>query len=345
MTDPPMIRTSERKCWRRCPKQWEWAYLKGLRSNRAPATALWFGTGVHEALAQWLDGGFYRGEKPSKFFANWAGDEIRELELIQDRSEDGVDFEIKEYVDAKELGVSLLDRYIDYYGDDGDKETLAVEQTFQVEIVEGHKVIATFAGTFDGVFLDHSDGGIYLWEHKTANRVATAFLRLDDQAGGYFAVADIVLHHQGVLEKNEHVEGVLYNYLRKADEDERPQNEKGEYLNKDGKVSLRQPQPVFHRELIDRNKNEVATQMRRLRDEVKIMNEMRAGRFPIIKNTAWDCPRCQFFDMCVLDEKNPRAAREYQALNYTEYDPYQDHRKSAGELWMRQGFSKKRKRS
>jgi hypothetical protein len=64
------------------------------------------------------------------------------------------------------------------------------------------------------------------------------------------------------------------------------------------------------------------------------MNEMRTGRLPVIKNTAWDCPRCPFFDMCVLDEKNPRAAREYQALNYTEYDPYADHRKSAGELWM-----------
>jgi hypothetical protein len=292
---------------------------------------------VHFALAEWLDGGFYRGPRPSETFRKWAGEEVRDMKVQAAGSEDGVEFDIDKYVDATALGVSLLDRYVDHYGEDEDKETLAVEQTFQVEITSGQKgqqrVIAIFVGTFDGVFLDHSDGGIYLWEHKTANRVATAFLRLDDQAGGYFAVSDIVLHHQGVLEKNEHVEGVLYNYLRKAEEDERPRNEKGECLNLDGKVSKRQPQPVFHRELIDRNRNEVATQMRRLRDEVEIMNGMREGRIPIIKNTAWDCPRCQFFDMCVLDEKNPRAAREYQALNYNQYDPYSDHRKSAGELW------------
>jgi hypothetical protein len=335
MTDPPIVRTSERKAWRRCPKAWEWGWVKGLRSGRAPATALWFGSGVHEALANYYDGGFYRGEKPSKFFANWAGDEIRQLEMIRSQSEDGIDFEIKEYVDAKELGVSLLDRYIDYYGEDSDKETLAVEQAFQVEIVDGPKgnqrVIAIFVGTFDGVFLDHTDGSIYLWEHKTANRVATAFLRLDDQAGGYYAVANIVLHHQGVLNKNERVEGVLYNYLKKQEEDERAQDERGQYLNLDGKVSKRQPGPTFQRELIDRNKNEVATQIRRLRDEVKIMNGMRDGSLPIIKNTAWDCPRCQFFSPCVLEEKNPRAAREYIAQNYTEYDPYADHRKSAAE--------------
>lgn len=304
----------------------------GLRSKGRPASALWFGTGVHLALADWYDEGFSRGPLPADTFGEWADGEIEEIEVYQEYREDDKDIVVREYADFKALGVSLLERYVEAYGEDPDLETLAIEQPFQVEIVDTKgKVIAIFSGTFDGVTLDHRDGRIYLWEHKTANRIATAYLSMDDQAGGYYAVADTVLRHQGILGKNEHIDGVLYNFLRKAAEDDRPMNKEGLYLNKDGSVSKQQPGPVFHREPISRNRREVQQQFRRMRDEVTIMNKMRTGELPVIKNTAWDCPRCPFYNMCVLDEKNPRAARELMGQNFTKYDPYADHRKSASE--------------
>jgi hypothetical protein len=292
---------------------------------------LWFGTGVHIALAEWYDGGFHRGPLPAETFANWVGDEIEEIPA-RDYGDDG-EIVREEFIDAKELGVSLLTLYVEAYGKDKSLETLAVEQPFQVEIVDGKgNVIAIFSGTFDGVTLDHSDGRIYLWEHKTAAQVATAYLAMDDQAGGYYSVAEVVLHHQGILEKGEHIEGVLYNFIRKAIPDKRPMNKHGLYLNKDNSVSKQQPKPIFHREVIDRNPREVNRQFNRMRDEVTLMNKMKSGELPVIKNTAWDCPRCPFWTLCVLDEKNPRAAKEFMELKYRYEDPYKDHRKSAAEL-------------
>jgi hypothetical protein len=328
---PPYLRTSERKSFRRCPQQWDWAWNQGLRSTSRPDAPLWFGTGVHIALAEWYDGGFSRGPLPAETFANWVGEEQEAIKVFNNYREDDTDITLAEYEDALILGVAMLEGYIDTYDDDPELETLAVEQPFQVDIVDQDGVIAVFSGTFDGVLLDHADGRIYLWEHKTAGNISTAFLRLDDQAGGYFAVADMVLSHQGILEKDEHIDGVLYNYLRKAMPDERPMNDDGLYLNKDGSVSKNQPKPLFHREVIDRKPREVSAQFRRIRDEVRIMNKMRTGELPVIKNTSWDCPRCPFFNMCVLHEKGGKAWEEFRDLNYIKYDPYQDHRKSAAE--------------
>lgn len=331
--EPPYLRTSERKSFRRCPQQWWWAWVQGLRSKGRPATQLWFGTGVHIALAEWYDGGFHRGPHPSDTFAKWVGEEVEDIRVLTEVTEDDKNIMVEEFLDAKELGISLLDRYVAAYGKDKDLETLAVEQPFQVEIVDSNgNVIAIFSGTFDGAFLDHRDGRIYLWEHKTASRISTAYLSLDDQAGGYYAVADTVLRHQGILAKNEHIDAVLYNFIRKAAEDDRPINKEGLYLNKDGSVSKQQPGPVFYREPVSRNRREVQQQFRRMRNEVTIMNKMRTGELPVIKNTAWDCPRCPFYAMCVLDEKNPRAARELMDQGFVTYDPYLEHRKSAAEL-------------
>jgi hypothetical protein len=225
---------------------------------------------------------------------------------------------------------------VKHYGKDPELETVAIEQPFQIEIYDGRtkggSPLAYFAGTFDGVLYDHEDGHYYLWEHKTAASISTAFLQLDSQAGGYFAVADYVLRSLGLLEASEAIEGVLYNYLRKAVPDLRPRNAEGRYLNKNGEVSARQPQAEFHREVVERNPGEVQSQLRRLRDEVTVMNGIRAGKIPLLKNTSWNCPRCPFFDLCVLDEKgNQRAVREYKKSSFIVTDPYADHRKSASE--------------
>ena len=71
--------------------------------------------------------------------------------------------------------------------------------------------------------------------------------------------------------------------------------------------------------------------MRRLADEVTWMNAIRDGTMPLIKNTSWACPRCPYFEMCELHERNAQSYQEYKKLAYVVRDPYRDHRKSAGD--------------
>lgn len=288
-------------------------------------------------MAQWYKPGFRRGLQPATYWDRWLTEELNQP-VMAGRSIRKHDQAIGDpiFVDARELGITMLKRYVKQYGRDSEMETLAIEQTFQFDIydgrIKGAGPIAMYAGTFDGVTYDHEDGEIYLWEHKTAQKISTAFLDLDDQAGTYYAIATEVLKHQGILERGEYINGVLYNYLRKAKADPREQDKRGMYLNKDGSVSARQPAPFFHREVIDRNPDEVQRQFRRIRDEVLLMNDVRSGRVPVIKNTNWNCPYCPFFDMCKLDEKgNKRGVAQYRKLAYVETDPYADHRKSAAD--------------
>jgi hypothetical protein len=323
-----MVRTSERKAFRTCPQAWWWQYREGLTPKGRPAGALWFGTGVHFALAEWYQPGLRRGVRPATTFNKWVGKETHELIAA------GKDkFGETEYEDARVLGVSMLQGYIEKYGKDESLETIAVEQPFQIDILdEDGNYVCTAVGTLDGVTYDNLDGFIYLWEHKTAAQISTAFLSLDDQAGTYFAVSSIVLREQGLLAKDERIAGVLYNYLRKGKPDDRPKDERGHYLNKDGSVSAKQPAPLYHREVIERNAGEVNRQIARLRDDAVHMMAVREGKMPLIKNTNFRCPQCKFFELCQLDEKgNQKAVTAYKRLSFTVQDPYADHRKSASE--------------
>jgi Zierdtviridae exonuclease len=328
--NPPIIRTSERKEFRRCPQRWWWGYRCGLRGKGKPADALWFGTGIHVALASWYGEAFHRGPLPAHTFRDWIGNEVREIKAnLTDRDRDWFDEPV--YIDAGDLGQEMLSEYVRTYGIDRSLEILAVEQPFQVELTEDDEVVAIFAGTFDGVALDHEDGNIYLLEHKTAGSVKTAHLPLDDQAGGYFAAATVVLRHQGIIAPRENISGIMYNFLRKAMPDPRERNKAGAYLNKDGSISKRQPPPPFHREWIDRSPGEVRSQLQRITDEVVIMNGIRNGELPITKNTNDQCTYCPFYTMCLLHERGGNAWKEFRDKEYRIEDPYADHRKSTAE--------------
>jgi Zierdtviridae exonuclease len=329
--ETPILRTSERTAFRRCPQRWWWAFPCGLKSRQKPADALWFGIGIHEALADWYVDGYDRGPIPADTFEEWVGDEIRFIKANYADHDRGW-FDEPVYEEAGELGIAMLDHYLDVYEDDPYLEILAIEQPFEIEIVdETGKVIAIFRSRFDGVAIDHKEGEIELLEHKTAGAIKTAHLPLDDQAGAYFAVATIVLRHQGILGKRENIAGIKYNFLRKSKPDLRERDPHGRYLNKNGEVSKRQGSPAFIREFVDRTPREVNQQIRRIADEVTIMNKMRSGELPITKSITDMCPYCPFYAMCLLHERGGTAWKDYRDAQYTVVNPYEDPRKSAAE--------------
>lgn len=232
--DLPILRTSERKSFKRCPQQWWWAWRMGLRPRHTKLGALWFGTGIHLALEHWYIPGFKRGIDPRETWEAFVGEQVAHLkvEMLSDGGrDDGRDVV---WMEAGELGTAILTNYLDTYGEDENWEVISPEQTFQVLVPRpGTRTpIVRYAGTFDLVGRDHArNGHLYLWDHKTAKAIQTGHLPLDDQAGSYWAVATHTLQRQGLIGPKETLKGIEYNFLMKSPPDDRPRDELGRVRN------------------------------------------------------------------------------------------------------------------
>ena len=386
MSKVPIIRTSERGQFGRCPWAWWQRWRRGLVPIGVVSDALWFGTGVHIALAGWYCGpGLKRGPFPSETFAKWAEGEIRFIRTETRRGDVDGNRLIEEKLEpAQELAKAMLDGYLELYGEDETWDIIAAERSGQLDVRDPDfpdKIIAIYAWTFDLVYRDLVDGRIKLGEHKTAKSISTHHLPLDNQAGSYWAIAQPYLRNEGILGPRETIACITYNFLRKAMPDTRPRNAEGHYTNKPGKedyiralaevgistveqsgkkagpialekallrdletaarfidlkvlgeVSKQQPKPLFERHEVDRTAHERATQIRRIGEEAVVMDAIRKRELPLVKTSTRDCPWCDYFEYCLLDEKGAGAdAEEYRRAMFRVEDPYADHRKSTEE--------------
>lgn len=229
----PMLRNSERSTFKRCQQKWWWSYREGLVPG-TQATPLWFGTGIHLALAEWYLPGLNekglpnRGPHPAETWEKFCKENY---ESVVTTNADGE----KEFVDAKELGTIMMENYIQVYGQDETWNIIAPEQRFQVLIPHPQnkrQPIIDLRGTFDGVYQDMVDGRYKLMDHKTAASISTGHLPMDEQAGTYVAVAQHSLRKDGLIPKNARISGITYNFLRKGKPDNRPRDERGVYHNK-----------------------------------------------------------------------------------------------------------------
>lgn len=213
----------------------------GYRLLGQEATPLLFGTWVHMALAEWYrHPGLQRGPHPAETFA-----EVAEAELMFIRTEarsrgmsapGGTEFLIEEkLVPAKELGIIMLEGYVQEYGRDEHWHVIEAERSGQVDVPDPRdpdKVIAIYGFTYDLVYRDLNDGFVKLGEHKTAKALSLDHLPLDPQAGSYWAVAEPHLRKEGLMGPKEHLHGIEYNFLIKRLPDERPRNREGYCTNK-----------------------------------------------------------------------------------------------------------------
>jgi len=246
----PHLRTSERTAFKRCQQAWQWRYRNGLVTRSVKPDALWFGTGIHLALAErYKHKGTRRGKNVLGVWRDYVG-ETQGMVKTLPSGEYGVD--PGEYVSFLELGEGMLGAYLDHYGKDERWYVISEEQTFEIPIPIPKKsrlntgsfnraqlksgTIVYYNGTFDLVARDQEgDDSLWLWDHKTAASIQTRHLTLDDQAGSYWAVAGDVLSHQGLIKPGEKLDGIQYNFLRKGKPDERPKNKNGQALNKPSK--------------------------------------------------------------------------------------------------------------
>lgn len=362
-TTLPLIRTSERKDFKRCPWLWNESWNKQLTTARAPVWS-WFGTAVHAGLEARYKPGKKRGKlkKVLEAFEESVADQTGRIWTA------GGELEESDVVDAKELGFAMLKGYVEHYGDESHIEVIHSEQTFQIDVPHPFKkgeTIAIYAGTWDSLW--RIDSRYWLVDHKTRKAFPSNwdFYDIDDQAGSYLWVAPEVLEHMGVLTKKElkKLDGLIFNALRKHLPDTRQRDAEGYAVNKPvkadyeaalspfmdlptrlptiavlqgwadernikvyGERSKVQPSPLFHRQEVHRSLAERAKMGRRVQAEALWMEQVRTGQLPVIKTPNEDCIRCQLFDYCQADENDYDEGQELARTILRSRDPYVDHR-------------------
>lgn len=239
------VRNSERGTLDRCPQQWWWGWREGLKPKET-SKPLWFGTGIHLALAEYYQPGKKRSKDMIDLWREFTKEEAEYMRVHVGSIDEDM------YVEARDLGEQMLLGYMREY--DGDKhwDVIATEQTFEVRIpwadtVEGTDdrmtmqyrewLHATYGdyfllnGTFDGVYRDKEDKRIKLMEHKTAASISVGHLPMDNQAGTYWMVAQTVGRSQGWLTQREGIKEITYNFLKKSLPDKRPRDQYGYVTN------------------------------------------------------------------------------------------------------------------
>lgn len=272
---------------------------------------------MHRALDPWYIPGRIRGRHPAETF--------KEL-YNQAHKQFGIrDADSEEWVGAEELGMSMLNNYVRTYGKDSAWVVIAPEMQFQVVLLDkkGNPYVRVLC-KIDVVIRHKHTGRIALVEHKTAKSVRTDHLTLDDQAGTYLTFAPVHLESLGLLKPGEEIDTIIYNYLRKAVKDQRSQDDKGRYLNKDGSLSKKQPAPYLVRHPVPRSQQDKNNLVDRIRKQVWEIQKVRDGELPVYKSPSYRCPGCKFFGLCELHETGADH-QEYIKLSFKKRNPYEDY--------------------
>lgn len=323
----PVIRSSERRDYKRCVKKWYWTWRRGLVLRNKPLDALDFGTWMHSALAQWYQKGRIRNGHLADWFTYYADGAITK------KQKDGElpDYLLDKAWELSAMGEAMAKAYEKKYGKDPGVYVIQAELPLEFSFSHPdrpNEIAAIHKFKPDLVFMDR-EGFIWLMEHKTATSIKIEHLVIDDQARPYGAMTAPALEKLGIVNRKHPFKGILYNFLRKAMPDQREQNAKGLYLNKDGRVSKKQPPMFFSRPPIKMTRVARAITLVRTQLETIEITELAQG----IRNKQIDprglpktphhsCPKfCQFFSMCVVEDEGGNIRDMEKALFYRR-NPY-----------------------
>ncbi len=324
----PSISFSQRGTFKRCHWKW-WMEYEERWSPIRDAPALVFGTWMHKALAAYYKPGLKRGPKPwltfEKVYAEAAKKQLTDFGFHVEEDD--------KWVSAAELGPAMLRHYVEHYTSgvpkiaDDEIEVVVTEKRFETIIPhpETGEPWFRFVGVIDNVWRHLPTKRLYIVDHKTAAAINTRYLSLDQQSTGYWTYGVDWLIEQGLLPDGAKLDGILFNILRKAKKDERPQNETGQYLNQDGAISQKQPAPYFARIPIMRDVNERDRLKNRLLVEFADIERVRRGgvREAYKNEGQFTCPGCWLFDICELHEigLDWQGMAEHTVREWEPYDP------------------------
>lgn len=241
-TDEPIRRSrnSERASYRRCRQDWQWGYVEHL-GTEDPHTALTFGTGVHHALEGYYPPGRKRGVHPAITFEKWYFEQGSAFDQWDD---DG------NKVDALELGIAMLNGYVEEYGGDDHLEIIAPEQVFEHHVYDKTgRYLGTWVGTGDALAVDLSKSSkkrrrVVFLEHKTTKGSIPDDVGMlssyGEQGHSYWLGGTVLARKMGWIAEDEAVDSVEFNWLKKALPTTKPRNDDGYVVNKPSKGSLQE---------------------------------------------------------------------------------------------------------
>jgi hypothetical protein len=338
VTELPLLRQSERAAFKRCNWAWYQEYVLRIR----PIVEKWkeaadWGTLFHVCLAEYYQPGTIRGAHPADTWTKVAGDVVAAVKTTDYTNDENV----AKWEDFYDLGLDLAEAYVDLYRGDPHWYVLDAERRFDVIIPDvrykplvsekgsrGYRPIVRLVGTFDLCVRDLNDEKVKMIDHKTAREIVTHHLTLDEQPSTYIAVGTTALRHQGLIGPKESIVGMEFNFIRRGKLDDRPVDENGQRLNKDGSISKKQGSPNFLRVFVPRTAKERQRQIVRISEEARVMDDVRTGRMPLLKTPQKDCAFCKFFDLCELDESGGDV-EYFRETTMMPIDPYADHREGA----------------
>lgn len=325
-THLPLMRTSERGTYTRCREAWFNAYVKRIGRARK-GNALEFGLLVHKALEAYYPRGKRRGPHPVKTFLH-----LYDVMAEEAGYDFGVRDEEEEWLNARELGEEMLTNYVEHWRQrDKAWRVLQPEMPIMVVVLSKQgKPLCRYVLQLDVVLWDEQLGRHLFVDHKTAQSLHDPEDKaLDEQCGTYWLFGPAYLAANGYLGEDIDIRGFWYNILRKAKADERPANDKGLYLNKDGSVSKRQPSPLFQRFVVYADEVRRANVLDRIRKQVYEMQLVKKGKLGVYKVPMFGgigaCPQCQFYGPCILGETGADVESLLE-LDYVEADPYAQYR-------------------
>ena len=325
------LSTTERQEFKECRRKWDFSSMsrRALEPKR-PATALWFGHGIHKGLEV-----HYSGGDGVKAFDDWAQEE---LEKISQASCGLWDDQITELRESIELGKGILEGYIQWAAvadntvQQGFKFVHFTEREFIVPIKDSQGEVATFTdakgqkwamflvGRFDMIVEDFFER-LWVMDHKTSkDKLDIEILTLDDQMTVYLWAAQEIFGRP--------FEGAYYNVLRKKLPSIPRVLASGKGLSRDKSIDttyevyyneiikqgfnpedyedilsiLREkPNTFYQREKVRRNQAEIRNAGAWLYYEaIDMLND------PFLyANPTWDCKwKCDFRDICKAMNRN-----------------------------------------
>lgn len=191
-----IIHNSGIKSFKECRRKWD------LRNKYQPIKIndnLFLGSGVHYALEK-----YYADDVDLvDAFLEWFNDKLSELEIWESQMD--------MLEEKKQLGIGMLKHYRKFAeNNDADyfEKVVDTEIDFEIPVknLKGNATQCKYAGTVDGLVIDQY-GLYWILEHKTASRIDTTHLPLDEQ----------VVRYMWAMQEKLGVEiaGVIYNILLK----------------------------------------------------------------------------------------------------------------------------------
>lgn len=314
MNDVRRISQSDLKDFQRCKRRYWLRHVRRLAPRlHGPVGPLQSGTRVHEALEA-----FYQPDMsldPRQALENAINEALSEYATACKAIDVEPDpFVLDKFKKDTDLERAMVEGYFEWLADTGADaylKVIAAEEQISVTSDQiGAEMGQPFVvvGKLDARVLDEVTGFTQFVDHKTVQNFAQLLPTLQGDAQ--------MLHYHlllSILHPNQHVDGALYNMLRKV------------------KRGPRSKPPYYQRETIIHNADEVESYRLRLiglitnviefEQRVSQLGELGVKMFAqptVTRDCSWDC---DFFDICGMFDDGSRVEAAVQEL-FEERDPH-----------------------